>query len=234
MAQKAIVVGGAGALGRAVVSRFARAGWGTTSIDFTSNDEASTSLQLCDNSPWTKQAAKLSEQLKDTNADFIFCAAGGWAGGTVASPDGLDSIDQMWQMCVQSAATAAHIGSQALSPNGLLVFTGATAALTPSCTAGMIGYGMSKAATHHLVQSLGSGEDTGLPPDATVLGILPTTIDTPMNRKFMADADFSTWTPTDEIAGQLFGWSTGTIALPETGTLMVMETEENKTEWRSA
>jgi dihydropteridine reductase len=35
---------------------------------------------------------------------------------------------------------------------------------------------------------------TELPKDASVLGVLPTTIDTPMNRKFMADADFSTWT----------------------------------------
>lgn len=33
-----------------------------------------------------------------------------------------------------------------------------------------------------------------LPEGSSVLGVLPLTIDTPMNRKFMADADFSTWT----------------------------------------
>lgn len=38
--------------------------------------------------------------------------------------------------------------------------------------AGMIGYGMAKAAVHHLVQSL-KNPDGGLPPDSSVLGILP-------------------------------------------------------------
>lgn len=33
-----------------------------------------------------------------------------------------------------------------------------------------------------------------LPDGASVLGVLPATIDTPMNRKYMADADFSSWT----------------------------------------
>lgn len=38
--------------------------------------------------------------------------------------------------------------------------------------AGMLGYGMAKAAVHQLVQSLES-PDGGLPPDSSVLGILP-------------------------------------------------------------
>lgn len=37
---------------------------------------------------------------------------------------------------------------------------------------GMIGYGMAKAAVHQLVQSL-NNPHSGLPADATVLGILP-------------------------------------------------------------
>jgi len=53
-------------------------------------------------------------------------------------------------------------------------------------------YGMAKAAVHQLVSSLGA-KGSGLP-DGTFAGaILPVTLDTPMNRKFMPDSDFSTW-----------------------------------------
>lgn len=38
--------------------------------------------------------------------------------------------------------------------------------------AGMIGYGLAKAAVHQLVQSLAKS-GSGLPPDAGVVGILP-------------------------------------------------------------
>lgn len=41
------------------------------------------------------------------------------------------------------------------------------------------------------------------------VAVMPITIDTPMNRKFMADADFSTWTPPEHIADQVFKWSCG-------------------------
>lgn len=64
----------------------------------------------------------------------------------------------------------------------------------------MIGYGMAKAAVHQLTKSL-STEGSGLPKDSLVAAILPITLDTPMNRKWMPDADTSTWTPLEFVAG---------------------------------
>lgn len=61
-------------------------------------------------------------------------------------------------------------------------------------TPGMIGYGMAKAAVHQLTKSLGSPE-SGLPAGCVALALLPITLDTPMNRKWMPKADTSTWTP---------------------------------------
>lgn len=92
--------------------------------------------------------------------------------------------------------------------------TGALAALNP--TPGMIGYGIAKSAVHHLVYDLAQ-PNGGLPEGAKVSAILPyvppplflkkliffpsrITIDTPMNRKFMPKADFSTWTAPVDIA----------------------------------
>lgn len=64
---------------------------------------------------------------------------------------------------------------------------------------GMIGYGVAKAAVHHLTKSL-AGKDSGLPNDSAAIAILPITLDTPMNRKWMPNADFSTWTPLEFVA----------------------------------
>lgn len=63
----------------------------------------------------------------------------------------------------------------------------------------MIGYGLAKAAVHQLTQSL-AGEGGGLPANSLVIAILPQTLDTPMNRKWMPNADTSTWTPLDFVA----------------------------------
>lgn len=63
----------------------------------------------------------------------------------------------------------------------------------------MIGYGLAKAAVHQLTKSL-AAEESGLPKNSLVSAILPVTLDTPMNRKWMSKADTSTWTPLEFIA----------------------------------
>lgn len=58
---------------------------------------------------------------------------------------------------------------------------------------------MAKAAVHQLTKSL-AAEKSGLPKDSLVVAIMPVTLDTPMNRKWMPNADFSTWTPLEFVA----------------------------------
>jgi len=110
----------------------------------------------------------------------------------------------MWDANVRSAISASHMAAHLLNPGGLLVLTGAAGALRG--TPGMIGYGVSKTAVHHLVESL-SHSDSKLPTDTTVVGILPITIDTPANRSSMPKADYSTWTPPQIFATTLLEWS---------------------------
>lgn len=92
----------------------------------------------------------------------------------------------------------------------------------------MIGYGLAKAAVHHLVASL-SAEKSGLPKNSSVVAILPVTLDTPMNRKFMANADFSTWTPLEYVAQLFYQWSTNVVARPKSGSLVQLLTENSQT-----
>jgi NAD(P)-dependent dehydrogenase (short-subunit alcohol dehydrogenase family) len=57
----------------------------------------------------------------------------------------------------------------------------------------MMGYGMAKAAVHQLTKSLGD-KKSGMPENSVALALLPITLDTPMNRKWMPKADTTTWT----------------------------------------
>lgn len=103
----------------------------------------------------------------------------------------------MWRQSVWSSLISASIAAQHLKEGGVLTLTGAKAALEG--TPGMIGYGLAKSAVHHLTKSL-AGDKSGLPTDSVVVSILPITLDTPMNRKWMPKADFTTWTPLEFIA----------------------------------
>lgn len=103
----------------------------------------------------------------------------------------------MWRQSVWTSTISAAVAAHHLKDGGLLALTGANPALQG--TPGMIGYGMAKAAVHQLTRSL-AGKDSGLPADSLVVSILPVTLDTPMNRKWMPKADFSTWTPLTEVA----------------------------------
>jgi len=92
-----------------------------------------------------------------------------------------------------------------------------------------MGYGMAKAAVHQLVKSL-SGSDSGLPANSTALALLPITLDTPMNRKWMAKADKSTWTSLEFVADLLRSWAEDSAKRPKSGSLVQLVTKNGETE----
>ena len=87
----------------------------------------------------------------------------------------------------------------------------------------MIAYGVTKAATHHLIKSL--VEDFGKQ-GRTVLGLLPVTLDTPSNRSSMPSADFSSWTPLSFVAKQVLELAVS-VERPPSGSLHKIVTEKN-------
>ena len=64
---------------------------------------------------------------------------------------------------------------------------------------GMTAYGLSKSLLFRLAELLNEESD-GL--DIITQVIVPSTIDTPQNRKAMPDADYSKWVKAETIAGQ--------------------------------
>lgn len=164
------------------------------------NEQADANVIVDRDGSWVDQETNLlrqvGAQLKEDKLDAVICVAGGWAGGNAAK-DLAQNSDLMWKQSVWTSAISAAISAHHLKAGGLLTLTGANAALKG--TSGMIGYGMAKAAVHQLAKSL-SENGSGLPDNSSVLTILPITLDTPMNRKWMPEAKFSTWTPLEFIA----------------------------------
>ncbi|KAF9955367.1 hypothetical protein BGZ65_003429 [Modicella reniformis] len=250
-----VVYGGSGALGRAIVTDFISKKWTVFSIDFIPNQEA-TSILLEKNDTLEEQNKRVIGAIS-CKVDAIVCVAGGWAGGNAAS-DGKKTIvdvqsirpiiysssllivkmtnicargylfassEMMWKQSVHSSLIASHLATKSLKPGGLLLLTGAYPAQRG--TPFMIGYGMAKAAVHQLVLSLAE-HDSGLPDDVKVNAILPVTLDTPMNRSGMPNADFSTWTPLSEVAETIFKWASKKEPAP-TGKLIEIMTKGGKT-----
>lgn len=170
------------------------------SIDRVSNDAADANIIVSTDANWVEQEtailSDLSTVLKGDQLDAVICVAGGWAGGN-SKKDLAQNSNLMWQQSVWSSSISATICANHLKEGGVLTLTGADPALKG--TPGMIGYGMAKAAVHQLTKSL-AGKNSGLPANSLVVAILPITLDTPMNRKWMPNADFSSWTPLEYLA----------------------------------
>lgn len=164
--------------------------------------------------------------LADNKIDAVICVAGGWAGGN-ASKDLAKNADLMIKQSVWSSTISASVAAHFLKDGGVLTLTGAKPALDG--TPGMIGYGLAKAAVHQLTKSL-STAGSGLPDNSLVISILPITLDTPMNRKWMPNADFSTWTPLEFVAELFHKWIQNPADRPVNGSLLQLVTKESKTE----
>ncbi|XP_029298288.1 quinoid dihydropteridine reductase a [Cottoperca gobio] len=233
-ANRVIVYGGRGALGSKCVQHFKSQGWWVTSIDMTVNEEANENVIVKMSESFTEQAGQVTADvallLGELKVDAILCVAGGWAGGSCSSKDLYKNTDLMWKQSVWTSTISSHLAALHLKPGGLLTLAGAKAA--QSGTGGMVGYGMAKAAVHQLCQSL-AAKNSGMPSGAAAVTILPVTLDTPMNRKFMPDADFGSWTPLEYIAEMFFNWATG-VDRPTSGSLMQLLTSGGETQASAA
>ncbi|TWW55361.1 quinoid dihydropteridine reductase a [Takifugu flavidus] len=229
-AHRVIVYGGNGALGSKCVQHFKSKGWWVASIDMSANDEANVNVTVKMSDSFTEQAAQVtsdvSQLLGEDKVDAILCVAGGWAGGSCRSKDLYKNTDLMWKQSVWTSTISSHLATLHLKQGGLLTLAGAKAAL--SGTGGMVGYGMAKAAVHQLCQSLAT-KNGGMPSGAAAVAILPVTLDTPMNRKFMPDADFGSWTPLEYVTEMFFNWATG-VERPASGSLIQLLTSGGETQ----
>jgi dihydropteridine reductase len=195
MTSTALVIGGAGALGKALVKELTKASLVTISLDIHPNHEATHNLLIHKNQSIASQykavRGNLEGQLGGKSLKGVFCTAGGWMGGSIGDENFLEVLHQMNSMNLETAALASNFAVNFLDKNGALVLTGAQAALQP-CV-GMMGYGLSKASTHALIAGIVLDEQF-TKKSCHAYGILPSMIDTPSNRTAMPNSNFLSWT----------------------------------------
>jgi NAD(P)-dependent dehydrogenase (short-subunit alcohol dehydrogenase family) len=197
-----LIAGGSGALGQAVVPAFVEAGARVITIDRhppTVQTEGGMGMKA----DVTDEAdiRRLVEEVIRTvgRIDALINLVGGFAIGRVVETD-----TSLWHRMLNMNLTAAFLLSKAVLPHmlerrmGRIVHVAARAALEPF--PGAAAYVVSKSGLVALIRAL-STELAGS--GVTVNGVLPTTIDTPANRRTMPDADPAKWASPESIAQTL-------------------------------
>ena len=126
---------------------------------------------------------------KDT-VFYLFSTIGGFTGGKKIWETPVEDFDKMINMNLKTSFLIAKYFSLLVkeSHSGSLFFTAAYTGLFPE--SGKTVYGASKAALIYLVKTLAKeGKEIKM----SVNAIAPFIIDTTANRKWMADADYSSW-----------------------------------------
>lgn len=204
--RSAIVTGGTGALGSAVVARLlddgyrviapwiVRAERDVLAARYAERLDGDLLLPEADVSE-AADLARVAALCED--ARVLVNTAGGFGGGTALCDTELELFVRLHHVNVMTAVSSTH----ALAPRiaaaggGCIVNVAARAAL--DCPAGLSAYSASKAALIAITRTLAAElADSGV----RVNALLPTTIDTPANREAMPDADFASWTPPARIA----------------------------------
>ena len=199
-----VVTGGLGALGSIVAETAAKRGASVALLDHAQAvpqgfaERLGANTLLVGGVDLTSLAAA---KAKFGRVDALLNIAGGFQFDTFA--DGrVDSWDRMYAMNLKTALNACKAALPYLleSGAGRIVNVGAGSALHAS--SGFGPYAASKSAVHRLTESL--ADELKLK-GVTVNAVLPSIIDTPLNRRDMPNADFSRWVaPADLAAVILF------------------------------
>jgi len=200
-----IVTGGFGSLGRVVAAGAAKAGAKVAILDYapTAPDGLQAALGadslLIGGVDLSKEvnAKDAADKVKAKfgRIDAVFNIAGGFAwetvdGGALATWDKLYTLNVVTTRNMIVAALPSLLASGA----GRVVNVGANGAM--KAATGMGAYAASKSGVHKLTEALAE-EFKG---KITVNAVLPSMIDTPVNRADMPDSDFSKWVQPAQIA----------------------------------
>ncbi len=207
-----LIAGGHGALGQTVVPAFIEGGSRVIIVDrhVPSEVRGGSAIQadVTDEADIQRVMREVRQQAGPV--DVLINLVGGFATGRVAETE-----TALWQRLLTLNLTSAFLLSKAVLPHmmeqgrGRIIHVAARAAVDPF--PGAAAYIVAKSGLVALIRTLAlETAGTGI----TVNGILPTTIDTPANRKAMPDADTSKWVNPESIARLLL-----LMASPEAGQL---------------
>ncbi|MBS0532293.1 MAG: 3-oxoacyl-ACP reductase FabG [Proteobacteria bacterium] len=217
---KAIIITGAsGALGKVVAETALARGASVAGIDHAPADAGATSNRIELGGVDLSDAEQATKAINTAAAHFgkldaLVNIAGAFSFETVSEGDP-KSWQRLYTINVLTAlnASRAAIPHLVASGAGRIINIGAMGALQAG--AGMGPYAASKAGVHRLTEALAAE----LKGKVTVNAVLPSTIDTPANRRDMPTADFATWVTPNELADVIL-FLASDAASAVTGTLL--------------
>ncbi len=211
-----IVTGASGNLGQAVVEKFLNEGFNVigTVIE---NDPVPLEI---DNSNFKKQVLDLSNEKavddfvnQQKKIDVAVLTVGGFAMGKVSETK-LGDIKKQIALNFETAYAIARPAFLKMmeAKEGRIFLIGSKPGLEARFGKGMVAYSLAKSLIFRIAELM---NDEAKGTNVVTSVIVPSTIDTPQNRKSMPDADPNKWVKAEDIANAIFYYSTEVKILRE-------------------
>ena len=201
--QVALVTGVGGALGSAVAEAFLDAGATVCGADITTPADDGFLFEDPDRIDFyqgdftdEQTVTATLETVVETHGrlDALAAVAGTWRGGEPVDETDLETFDFLFDVNLKTTFLAAkHALPHLQEQSGAIVTVASRSSLEGG--SGDALYRASKAGVRLLTESIDAENDA-----VRANAVLPSVIDTPMNREMMSDADFTAWVGPDEIA----------------------------------
>jgi len=192
-----LITGAGGGLGSAVCRVFAERGMNVIGVERSWRESPPFTFISADLGTAEGCDAMVAEALRHGPIDALVHLIGGFGGGKAVAETTEETWDQMMNINLRVAflTMRAALKPMIAARRGRIVAVGSRAAVEAS--PGIAAYAVSKAALVALVKNV-AAENRELGITANV--VLPSTIDTPANRKAMPKSDFSRWVAPESIA----------------------------------
>ncbi len=209
MKKLALVTGAGGNLGLSVVNKFIKEGYLVVGFVYKKSSESllegyeEIEVDLLNEVAVQKVIDSII--LKYIKIDVAVLTAGGFAMGNINSSTSENILEQ-YKLNFETAYNVARpvFINMLEKNNGRIFLIGSKPGLNVSKGKASMGYALSKSLIFRLAELL-NAEAKGK--DVVVSVIVPSTIDTPTNRKSMPDADFNSWVKPQQIADIIYRYS---------------------------
>lgn len=203
-----IITGANGNLGTATVKKFLDEGYAVVAVDGKDDHLGF----AAGNSSFEFHSVNLTSEtetsdfinaiiLKHGKIDAALMLVGGFAMGTVTATSGAD-LQKQFSLNFETAYFVSRPLIEHMQKNGYgrLVFIGARPAINPAQGKDLVAYALTKSLVFKLAEFINE-ENKGTNVTASV--VIPSTIDTVINRNSMPDADPANWVKPEQLADVL-------------------------------
>ena len=200
----AVITGASGALGSAAVERFREAGATVCAVDVVEPDDEDALLDPDEGTHFyaadltdEEAVVELVETIVDDHGriDHLLNVAGTWRGGQDVADTDLGEVELLLDVNLKTAFLASkHALPHLRESEGAIVSVSARSGLEGGAGDGP--YRITKAGIKILTETIAE-EERGV---VRANCVLPSVIDTPMNREMMSAADHDAWVAPGEIA----------------------------------